>query len=33
VYTPARFQWNEPMLRLEKAPFAFMPTYDVTRFA
>ena len=33
VFMPLAVQWNEPLLRLRFAPFAFMPTHDATRFA
>jgi hypothetical protein len=32
VYVPAPLQWNEPLLRLAHAPYAFMPAYDLRRF-
>ncbi len=33
IYVRADARWNEPMLRLAHAPFAFMPTHDARRFA
>lgn len=29
---PPQFQWNEPVLRLSSAPFAFLPGHDLKRF-
>jgi hypothetical protein len=33
VYVATSHQWSEPLLRLEHAPYAFMPTHDLRRFA
>lgn len=33
VYMRPEVQWNEPVLRLAHAPFAFMPEHDARRFA
>ncbi len=33
VYVAPTRSWNEPSRRLAQAPFAFMPAYDLTRFA
>jgi hypothetical protein len=32
VSVPAQFQWNEPVLRLSRAPYAFLPEHDLRRF-
>ena len=32
VYVPTELQWLEPMRRLAKAPYAFVPALDLTRF-
>jgi hypothetical protein len=32
VSVPLQFQWNEPVLRLSSAPYAFLPEHDLRRF-
>jgi hypothetical protein len=32
VKVPWKYQWNEPILRIAPAPFAFMPEHDLLRF-
>jgi hypothetical protein len=33
VYVRADLRWDEPLLRMAHAPYAFMPAYDLTRFS
>jgi hypothetical protein len=33
VYMPRALQWNEPMLRMARAPYALLPSYDAGRFS
>jgi hypothetical protein len=33
VYIRRGLSWNEPVQRLVQAPYAFMPTHDLTRFS
>ncbi len=33
VYTARGLQWNEPVRRLTTSPYAFLPAFDLQRFA
>ena len=33
VYIPPDLRWSEPVARLVQTPYAFMPSYDLTRFS